>query len=376
MKKKIQIILLIVISSFLTGCWSYTGLDEMTIVTGIAIDKTENDQYLLTFEVIDLANSDKQTGIETKIVNASGKTIFDAIRNSKSKIANKLYFSNAQIIIISNEIASNVGILEVIDFFIRDAEIRETSMVLISQEETASSLLINEGITDNIVSFEILDIISNSESINLYAAGTKLFNVVNNLKAEGKELTLPVFYKGISETLEIVQLNGLATFNKDKLVGYLTPEETKDLLFVIDKVEGGIFTFDSKQKGNDDIAIEITKNKTNVEYTYKDKEIKFFIDIKMEGLLGEFQNQSESLDYEKVKELEKIAEDELKLRITNHIKMVQEKGYNDIFGFGNKIYRKNPKLWKKLKKNWHDIFETIDFEVSCKINIKNTAFLR
>lgn len=376
MKKKLLIALVIISSLFVTGCWSYVGLDEITIVTGVAIDKAEENGYLLTFEVIDLSSSGKEQGIVTKLINSTGTTVFDAIRNAKATVSNKLYFSNAQIIVISNEIASKEGISEVLSFFIRDAEIRETANILISQEETAASILDTKGLTNNIISFKILDIIHDSEKINLYTTAIRLYNVINLLNAEGASLTLPVFKKINMDGNEVVHLNGLATFKKDKLNGYLSPDETKYFLFVIDKVEGGIFTFSTENDDNHNIALEIHKNKTGVEYRYHNNQLKFVINVEMTALLGEFQGQHHFLDSKKIKELEKVAADELKSRIKNVIKTIQEKGNNDILGFGHKIYQKDPKLWRKLKPDWNEIFKTLDFEVNCKVMLKNTAFLR
>lgn len=379
MKKKVLLILIVFISSLTSGCWSYFGLDEITIVTGVAIDKVD-DEYLLTFEVIDISNSNKQDGIKTKLISSKGKNLFDTIRNAKTEVANKLYFSNAQIIIISEQIASTEGLSSVIDFFIRDGEIRETSMVLISKAETAASLLDTEGMTDNnIISYKISEIISKAQKLNLYTLETKLYSVINTLKKEGESLVLPAFRiteNEESEEEKIVELDGLATFKKDKLNNYLSLEETKYFLFAINKVEGGIFTFGSKNEKENDIAIEIFGNKTKISYTYKKETVKILIDIKMNGLLGEAQNQEEEINDKKIKELEKAASKQLKEKVLHNIKKIQGYKEYDIFGYGNKIYRSNPKLWEKLKKNWDENFSNLEIEVDCNVTIKNTAFLK
>ena len=79
-----------------TGCWNYIGLNNMTVVAGIAIDKS-GENYLLSFEIYDLQNTAQGEPIKSKIVQCKGKTIFEAVRNAKKRTSNKLYFSEAKI---------------------------------------------------------------------------------------------------------------------------------------------------------------------------------------------------------------------------------------------------------------------------------------
>jgi spore germination protein KC len=57
------------------------------------------------------------------------------------------------------------------------------------------------------------------------------------------------------------------------------------------------------------------------------------------------------------------------------VKKVQGEFGSDIFGFGNMIYRKDPKLWKKLREDWSETFSGLSVEVSSKIEIVTTSWL-
>ncbi|MDD2180877.1 MAG: Ger(x)C family spore germination protein [Bacilli bacterium] len=376
MKKKILIILVIISTLFLTGCWNYVGIDEFTIVAGIAIDKKDEENYLLTFEIIDLSNSNKETGVVTKLIQSTGKTIFDAIWDARATASNKLYFGDAMIIIINNEVARNDGISDFMNFFIRDGEIRETTIVLISKEESAAELLKTKGVTQNIISFKIMDIISDSKAINLYIKGIELYNVINILKGQGVELVLPVFKKVISNENEVVRLDGMATFKDDKLDGFLSFEEVKYFLFGIDEIGSGILTFSTEGEDNHNVTIEIKKSNTKIDYVKEDTKIKYTLKIEVEGFLSEFNHQEKLLNSKKIEELEKIAAKNLKSRIEKVISDIQKEGSYDILRLGNLIYRKDPKLWNELKKDWNNNFSTLDIKIDCKVDIKNTAFFR
>lgn len=374
MKKKL--ILVFIILFCLTGCWSYVGLDEMTIVMGVAIDKDKDDNYLLSFEIIDLASSNKDEGIKTEIIETKGLTIAEAVKNAKIIVANELCFCNSQIIIISNDIATKDGVDSIIDYFIRNIKIRENSEVIISKEKTARELFKSQGFTNDILSLEMIDIIKKSEEVTLYTYDIQLYEVYNILKGEGKELVLPTFKNVKINDIETIQLDGMVTFKKGKLNRYLSLEETKDFLFVINKVKGGIISLSTKGNNNYDIGIEIQKSTTKVKYSYLNNKIKMFIDIDVKGTVGEIEGKHYLIDVKKIEDLGKLTVKSLNQRVTKIIKEVQASGDGDIFGFGEKIYQHHPKVWKELKKDWDKNFSTLDFEVNCKVNIVNSTFTK
>ncbi|HPD01686.1 MAG TPA: Ger(x)C family spore germination C-terminal domain-containing protein, partial [Acetivibrio sp.] len=42
----------------------------------------------------------------------------------------------------------------------------------------------------------------------------------------------------------------------------------------------------------------------------------------------------------------------------------------DIFGFGEEIHRKHPKLWKKLKKEWSNKFPDLPVNITVEVETK------
>jgi spore germination protein KC len=121
MIKKFACFLIIAIMIFpLGGCWNYRGLNEMAIVIGIAIDKnTQNDNYHLSFEMVDTSSPIKEKGPSSKIIESEGKTLFDAARNAKKKTTNKLYYGHTQVVVLSEEVARNEDMSNIIDWLDR-----------------------------------------------------------------------------------------------------------------------------------------------------------------------------------------------------------------------------------------------------------------
>ncbi len=373
MKKKMQLVIFISLIFLVTSCWSYQELNHLTIVTGIAVDKGEDDEFMLTFEVIDLSSSNKEDGIKTKTINSSGKTISESIKSAIAVSSHQLNFSNTELIIISNELGTHKGLFNILNFFIRDCGIRETIKVIISEEETASSLLVSDEITNNIISFNIVDIIETSGKMNLYTKIVQLYNVINILSAEGLELVLPVFKLSEFNQDEFVQLNGLAIFKDDKIIDYIPPEQTKYFLFIINKVKKGVIVFN---KEDNKISAEIFKSSTKINYKMENDELKFLIDIKLVAEINEIKNQEFQINSKNIKDIEKMLSNHLNEEIENFIIHIQKNIQTDIFGFGNKIYRNNPKLWGSLKDNWDEIFQNLNFEVRVVTQVHDSSLIR
>lgn len=361
----------------LGGCWNYRGLNEMSIVAGIAIDKSpESGNYQLSFEIVDLTVPVKEKGLGTKITESEGKTLFDAARNAKKRVANKLYFGHTQIIVISEEIARSEDFSSMIDWFLRDGECRETICIAISQEKTARDILSIEGIDQAIVANKIRKIVESDKKVTSSTLCIELYEVFNTLKAEGKSLILPVVHNVKNGGKPASEVNGIAVFKDKKLSGFLTPDESKYFLFAVDEIEGGVLTFSSTGEGHDNVSLEISKSSTESSFDFKDGEVKILIKADTAVYLNEIMEYSNALDEPQIAALEDAAEAELKNNMLYVIQKVQYEYGSDIFGFGNMIYKKDLKLWNRLKDTWEEQFKSLEVEVRTNIHIVNTASIK
>ena len=376
-KKAVFIVLVLLTAAMLCGCWSYRGVNEMTIIAGMAIDRDpQTGEIKLTFEAIDTNVPIKDQGIKHILIEAEGKTIFDAARNAKKRSINKLYFGHMQVIIISEEITRSENISEFLDWYLRDQECRETMYIVISQEKTAGELLNVQSIENPIISFDIQKIVENDHKNTLSIPYVELYNVFNITKAEGVSLTLPVFHIADNNGKPAVEANGAAIYKGEKMVGTLTPEESKYYLFTIGKVEGGVLNFSSKAEGGVDTALEISRNQTDRSFTYENGEFKILIRTDTDVFLNGYKHSTNDIDPKEIPALETAAQNSLKQSIQEVIKKVQAEYASDIFGFGDMIHKQDFGLWNKFKDNWEETFAKLEVDVECKINIVNTASLK
>jgi spore germination protein KC len=376
-KFKIKYLVLIFTVFLLTGCWDYVGVDNISIVTGMAIDKDDKtNNYKAAFEVVNIGASNKIEGVKTEIVETMGKTLFDTARNAKKRLMNKLYFGDMEVVIIDKKIAEKDGIETILNWFLRDAEIRGTLNLVISEEKTAKEILNNNALNYPIVGSVIKEILKDDNEVTSSTIYQPLYRAHNNLHDNGCSLAFPIFRIVENDGKETLESNGIAVFKKDKMIGQFQSNESKYYLFIRDNVNGGLLTFDSDNDDTDDITLEIDDNNTSKKYSYEDGKFKFSIATKTVVYLSESDEYHVNISVNNIKKLEKQAEQLIEKNIKKIIKKAKSEYKVDVFSLGSIVYKNDPKLWKKVKKDWGKKFLETEIEVKSDVDIINTGFFK
>lgn len=377
MIKKSVLILIILTVLLCGGCWNYRSLSEMSIVSGFAFDwDKKTELYKVSFQIVDLVGNVNVEGINAKILEWEGKTVFDACRNAKRAIMGKLYFGHTQLVIISDELAREKDIRDLIDWMLHDSEMRETLLIVVSTEQTAVDVLQYETLVGPISAFDVSKDITEDNKITLSTTDKRLYEIYNMLESEGIDLALPALGNVETNGKTVPVLSGTAVYKGQRLVGYLSPDESKYFLFAVDQVKGGLLTFPASGDGRDDVTLEISKNKTKRSLTFKDGKPVIKLAAETDVYLAECEGPVNAMDKEQVKELERAASRTLAQRIVQNVQTVQSRYGADIFGFGNFIYKTDNALWKKLRNDWDSIFKTLEVQVEAKVNIVNSACVK
>lgn len=375
-KKSACMLLILLCLLHLTGCWNYRGLNEMTVVAGMAIDRNPKDgKYLLTFEFVDISTPVKERGASGELIQSEGETLFEAVRDAKRKLSNKLYFGHNQIVILSKEIASREDVVSLLDWLLRDGECRETLYVAISQGETAREVFDVDGTDQKLISHKLQMVIREDKRVTGSTLPVELYELYENAKSPGRELALPAVHRAENGEELITEINGLAVFKKEKLIGFLSSEDTKYYLFAIDRFEKGVLPFHDPESGEARGTLEVGKSKTQYDIEVEGGEVKLVVKPKLTVFMGELMEVGVKLDVAKLDEIKQAAEKELEEKISGVIRKIQTEFQSDILNFGNLIYKRNYALWTELEDTWDEKFPTLKVEVRVEINVSNSALL-
>jgi spore germination protein KC len=172
------------------------------------------------------------------------------------------------------------------------------------------------------------------------------------------------------------ELDGAAAFHGDRLIGFIDGIDTLYLLFVLNKIKGGIMVIKEEGNGtNAEVSLEILHSKTKVTPVIRNGSVEVDIDIKTDTAIDEIGTCVNVLPEDKLMDLGTLAENMLKNRIDEIIKKAQTELDADIFGFGDMLREDDPSAWRVLEPDWHNVFKDIKVNIKAKVRIKNSTML-
>lgn len=174
----------------------------------------------------------------------------------------------------------------------------------------------------------------------------------------------------------VPQIMGTAIIRKDKLAGFLNADETKDLIFIRNKIKGGILVEKLTEKDVPTVvSLEIFKNKTKINPVVDGRNIQMNLNIDTTVAIDEINGTLNFSDDEARRKFEQSTESALKKRIQSLINKMQSEYDADIFGFGAKLWEDKPLVWKNTQDNWEEVFRNLNVNVKTRVHIKNSAVL-
>lgn len=326
----------------LTGCYDYVELDEMKLVSSVIIDY-KDDEYLVTLELL---NASKDADEGSVFIDASGKSLEEAINNARSNVDADPYFGHMSALFITDDFAE-AGIKPTFDFLARNVEIRKDFYIFLTDD------------ADSLKEYE-----SNAgESLGINVKKTYMRSIEKNGKYKTCNLR-EVFRKYLR--------------NQNYVIGSVEVEDNK-----INLVDN--FVFKDNKKGleiEEDIAllINLMEGNTNSflvdgntsyeihEYKMEIKAKKDKIIMKLSGS-GRIKSAKDgAYTYEDVKKASKDVSEKLKTRIEDIVEYSKRIGI-DILGFNNIYYQYYPRLVES------DTWKTIDYQVEVDIGIGDKGMI-
>lgn len=365
-----KVALLLALLLLLTGCNNYRELNHYDIVAGMAVDKFEDD-YRITLEIVKLGGGSSDR--EPIVMEVTGPTVPKAIDAANARLSKELYFGNMPIIIISEQLARDEGLLSVLSWIVRNTDIRETTQVLISREKTAGEILQVKGLDEPIVSYtleNIIDPVSDTRSHNREVA---VYSVYNKLYTPGKTLVVPaVSIWKKDEEGSILDVSQLAAFHEDRLRGYLNSENVLNYLYMMNllKIEELVFPI----PGYDQLAtMRIKNSKADRSFEQTPEGIVFSIDVEAHGILLQAPHQMSFMDENQLNLAQEAASQQLQKDIQATMDWLQQDLVLDVANLGYDIYRKDEALWSEVGPNWMEEFPRVLVKVQVSVSIYNTG---
>ena len=363
MKNKLIILILFIFTITLTsGCSNYRELNDLAIITGVAIDKSD-DKYELSFLIANspkAQTSSKEGEATTTVFSGKGDTLIEAANLIDNKSPKQLYYGHINVVVISEEVARE-GFLKIADWLLRNPETRKQFYLIQAKDTNAKNILKIVEPLESFPSQSIASLIESNITAQSISSSIKYSPFIEKILDKGFDPMLPSISiegkvkKGSTEKNTektepetYLKLDDTAIFREDKLVGYINKKESQAVNLLTDNATEIRYEF--KYNGNNLVFISNkVNNKTKVK-NFNTIDVK----VKGSGFLGEVDGKISLQKPSTVEKIEKELNKSVKKQLEKTLKKIREEYKSDILGYGNKIYVKYPNKWDKIENKWND----------------------
>ncbi len=392
--RKIRVVILLyIVIPLLSGCWDSKEIEQRATVLAIGVDIASEKERKKEDEISHLSEKfpipdeemikvtaqiavpgriplgPQQPGGSVKpvlVVEVVGHTFQDAMLSLQQEVADELFLGHLRIIVLSQDIARS-GTIRFNDFLRRNPEIRRTASLVVSKESAAKYMKITPEL-ERIPSLYLADMVDNLSAIGKFPPSfIGLFWTIYSSK--GQDPYLPYLkLKGKST----IQLNGLAYFHHDKMVGKTSPLEIGVFMAVRGIGRGGYGAFVEVPGKDETVLVRAVSRNTRTKVTLKNGKPHVSIKIQYESEIDEKESANIRLsDSAILKKIEKESSKNTKKSIEKLIAKTQ-KTKSDIFGFGEHFRAKLPQYWNKnvkTKDKWDEVYMNVTFDVKVDTHI-------
>ncbi|CAH1209192.1 Spore germination protein B3 [Paenibacillus allorhizoplanae] len=373
-----KVSLLILSLCLLSGCWDRTELNDLALISALALDKSEDNQIQVTAQIL-VPQSQSSAGMmgvgggggggatkHTIIRSAKGLNIADALSKLQRVVPRKLFWGQCKIFIFSDTLA-RAGIHEHFDFMVRHPNPREHAYLLVSDGKAADALELFPPIERT--SAEVVRKLAELQ-IGIKVTMEQLSMM---LKGDSQSASIPLvkilpLSKSSAPFQTIPYIMGTAVFKKDKMVGEISEKVTRGVMWIINEIKDYTITFKIDEE---DGLVSLNPVIASVKLLPKIEGDTWSMTVKVrtEGTIVQNSSRVNPMDPDVVNALDKAFENIVKERIQLALHEVQGRLQVDIFNFAKEFHRKYPNEWGKAKDNWDEIFPKVEVKTDVKAHI-------
>jgi spore germination protein KC len=381
MMKRLSAVLLIgmlmlMLMPLLAGCWDRNELNEISLVVGLGIDKA-GDMYKVSVQLVNPAQAAPKggaNGTASPVVTfeEKGRTIPEALRRMEVKVPRKLYYAHLRLIVLGETLA-RAGISKPLDFISRNPQMRTDFFLIIAKNTNASDVLKVYSRLDPIPANNLYTTLEVSNKLWAATGKITLVKLVQDLNSRGINPALTgveiVGEEQIGESLAniekiapptLLKYTGMAIFKKDRMVGWIGEDETKALNYVQNKVVQTVGYLSCPNGGY--VSADVINTQTRLDTRIQEGKPIVDINLRVEQNISDIECDVDIMQKPFIDQLKEEGDQKIKKIIEDSIKKIQKQYGTDIFGFGELIHHKYPKLWHQYK-DWNEEFKKLKVHV-------------
>lgn len=399
MHKRYLLGLLLALMLGLSGCWSRQEIENGGFATLMAVDRAEDGSLELTLHLAVPSQGGGDSGgggAEEPVwtISATGRSLTEIIGQMRTFGSRHPFWFHAEALIIGEQLAVE-GIAPVMDFVLRDRDMRLRTTVLIAEGKAKDILDLKPKITPLPSRYlsDLLDI-SIAESVS---RPVTLLDLVSALVDEtGTEAYVPLIKakppapsKGGGESQqsgdaqgsaakgdaptptpepEALVLQGVAVLQGDRMVGKLNALETRGLLWL--RGESRRATVKVEMAGGYVVQQQVYARRS-LRVSRQGEQLQAVITINQDGDLAEFTLPKEEVNAATLRELDAALTAQIQREAEATLRKLQRELRVDVLGIGDRVYRLYPSLFSSL--DWREVWPNLPVQVEVHANFRRTG---
>lgn len=372
MKRTVFVIMLIISTLTLGGCWDKKEVNELGWVMALGIDEgSEPGTFLVTYQIVSPKVGGEGAETTSWTISVEGKTIRETLDTLYTILYKQPFLGTMKMVVFGEEFARNVGLNKAVDFLQRNYALRLTMDFVVAKGK-AKDILNAKTLTEQTTSLNLL-LLSDARKKSSVAPNMKLEHYLPYIFFEKPGMVFPVV-QVLKPSKEIqfddndgeksgLMLKGGAVFSKDRLVDFLSDEETKGFMWLDDQIDELSLevTLDSGETAVGNVHTHKSKYKVVDKDGVKGLKYKISAEVSLQEIHGE-----RAMDLTEFKDFVERCEAKFEEEILKQCKAAIQKSKElkvDFLNVSRKIHQKYPKYWAQVKDQWESVLVEFPIEV-------------
>lgn len=407
------------------GCWGRTEVDDLALVMAIGLDKGEDDTVYVTLQIAiprAVASGGAEGGGPSEggggaraslITTLRGRSILGLIDVANTYIDRRLSFVHSKMLIVGEDLAKQ-GLAPYVSELVRFHEIRRTMFLVVAKGTAREFITENKPVLEQnpAKNLELLTLAGRKAGlipasqiqrflVEIQSFGEEPLVILAGINKQqppeeeetseheknseaSPDLSIPIgksdirFVAGKSPSAggNPVELAGAAVFKGDKMVGEITGEEVRHVLYLRGTFKQGITVVRDPSADDRFISADLRLARpTQIRVAKDGDEFKIEVNVTLEGGLVGSQGNEDYTNPKALEAVEKQLAHEIGRGCEDIIRRAQTEFSSDIFAFGNKA-RHLAMTWHEWQDlNWRDRFPNARVTVTAKVELRRMGLL-
>ena len=368
--------LCLVLLLLLTGCWNRVEVNDLGVVTAMAIDVGEEKPVRLALYMARAtggASRQQSGGNPIWLAAREAGNLSEAVEMISMASPRRLSLHHVRTVVIGEEYARR-DISDVLDFLVRNPQIRLNARPMVAQGraaeifevepemETLQSEVISEvihamGLQDNRIKDFLVARISLTHSGWMYA-----------LRMRERPARQP------GSPGVVVEQYGAGFFLKDRMVAWATPAETRLLLWLLGNGEGSVVSKLCPGSQERSLSGVFQNPSARITPALKGNSLSFVVAAKANINVIRSQCDLTLVEHEMRKQVERELEQNVRKDMSALIARMQSLGI-DPAGFGKRVQMSEPNYWRSISTDWISAWKKASVVVDVDLTIGNSGLL-